>query len=512
MLFNIFNKFFYYVCHVLFLDVNIIKMQNSYVIKLLKTLNSREFRKLSGFIDSPFISLVSRRTVSINRTRFFFRYIKQYYPKFINKNLDRKIIFNEIFPHEVYDERKFRNTKLDISRTIEMFIACSCLISDPYKIKTNLLEHFKKKREEILYEQNINLCNGYLEDSNIRDESFYYQKYLLTNMKRLFYEHTEELGKSELNFRILQDEINYISSHFIIVLLKQLSLKYHFKTHLNIELDTEFYEYIYDYFNLNKEKFRDNKVIFLLNKFLLIHKENTTPGQIKELMSLLNSNSKLFYIDDFKYLYIDLISFCISRYSKGEIEFKNILNQLLKDCIEKGVYVQEGYIHEHNYKNIVRLALRLKNPKMAENFINDYKEKLPAEQRENAYLFTYSTYYYTLKNYGKALELLSKVESKDFYYSTEIYNLQLRIYYEINATESALNMIDSYKHFFAKHKLIPGEYKRRFKMFLKNYEKLVRIKLNKSKTPPGLLIRKLNEYSDFSYKNWLINKLKELEY
>ena len=122
-----------------------------------------------------------------------------------------------------------------------------------------------------------------------------------------------------------------------------------------------------------------------------------------------------------------------------------------------------------NYKNFISMALRLKENELAENFIKSYKEYLLPEYKKNAFFIGYAMLYNVNENYVKALKMLAKVESKDFYQATFVYNLQLRLYYELDLTEPAINLIDTYKKFFPKHELIPINLKNRYKNFLKYF-------------------------------------------
>jgi hypothetical protein len=489
-------------------------MQNSHIIQLLKALSRKEFNKLPEFIASPLCNFSdnkgTHKTLSGKKIISFYCHLKKYYPKFKSSNLNREIVYRIIFPGEKYNDSKFRSIKHELTKVVELYLSFIDFASNRTQTKIHLMQQLKKRRQYKLYEYNIILTEDLINKEHMRDEGYYYQKYIITNLKRLYLENKENLGKSTSTYKMISDEINNITVHFLIIMLQQLSLSYNLKTHLNISLNVEFYEYIYNFFKEYKEIFNSNPVLNILNKFLMLHKSNIDIIQIRNLKTLIDKNENLFQKLDFQYLYIDLLSFCIIQYSKGETNIKDTLIELLKTCAQKEVFVQDGFIHPHNYKNIVSLALRLKDTKLAEEFINNYKDKLTPENRDNAYLYNYASFYYITKKYNKALEILSKVGSMDFYYTTEINNLELRIYYEMNKLESALSLIDSYKHFFSTNKLIPKEYKQKYKNFLKYYEDLVKIKMGNSKKLPGILIKKINDTKEMEFKAWILNKMREL--
>ena len=89
--------------------------------------------------------------------------------------------------------------------------------------------------------------------------------------------------------------------------------------------------------------------------------------------------------------------------------------------------------------------------------------------------------------------------------------MQLKIYYETGADESALNLIDTYKHFLNTSELIPHDLKIKTKNFLKYYEQLIKIKEKSSKINIELLIDNINKTKEISYRSWLLEQSKKIK-
>jgi hypothetical protein len=489
-------------------------MYTSQVIQLLKSLSKKEINDLYYFIESPFLSKVqfksTHKTVGQKILIQFYKILRGAHPDFSKKGLHREAVFKKLFPGEIYNDRKFRNIKHELSNIIENYLSYLDYAEDPIDHKIHLINQTEKRKLDKLFELNIHTINKLLDLYDVKNEEYHFKKYLLAQKERIFNDNKTYLGKSQTKFNILKDEISFTTDCFFLIILKQLSIIHHVKYHLNLDINTDFYDYVYNYLKKHSELFHANNVLQILNKFILLYTSQASKNDINELRVLLYENEKCFSKLDFQYLCIDLLSYCIIRFLKGEYSFKDTLFELLKDCVDKEVYIQEGLMHEHNYTSIASLAIRLKELKWAEEFIKKYKIYLSSEVRENAYLYNYASYFYILKEYDRAMEMLSKVKNTDFYYTTGIYNLQLRIYYEMGSLEPALSLVDSYRHFFSKNKLIPSDYKKRYKNFLNFYEKMVKIRNCSSNIPPGMLIRELENTEEVEYRGWLTNKIKEL--
>ena len=102
----------------------------------------------------------------------------------------------------------------------------------------------------------------------------------------------------------------------------------------------------------------------------------------------------------------------------------------------------------HAYTNIVHAAVRVNELDWAENFLNEYKNKLPVHHRENAYIYSsavvnlkkglISKKSYKRKKYlDIALEYLAKVKNDDYFYMLRIKNMQIHIHCELKEYELA---------------------------------------------------------------------------
>jgi len=490
-------------------------MNNSHVVELLKTLSKREFSNLLDFINSPFYVFPDKRkihkTISKKDIVSLYTILKKEYPKFEGPGIDRKVIFKKLYPARKFDDEKFRNIKYGFSGMLEMYLSIIDMTEDYIESRLHFLNQLRKRRTNEQFRLTLNNLNVMLDKSDLRNDEYYSRKLLLAENEWLFEGKDENLKNSEAYMKALQNGMGYATNSFVMTMFKQLHYYHHYKHHLVTHIDTQFYDYVFRYFNDNKTLIENNPVLEILYAFLEIKTGGPDKSVLMKLKDQLNSSERNFIRPHYQFLYVDLYNICLEQYLKNESDYRDILVEVLKDCIQKDIYLEDGFIHEHSYKSIVSAALRLKEMRLAETLINSYKEMLPVKIREDAFSYNYASYYFINKEYEKALDYLSKVKNNDFYYTTEIYNLQLRIYFELNSLEPALNLIDSYKHFFSHSRQLPKEYQIRYKNFLDYFEKLLKIKMGETKKEAGLLRIKLNKEKEVAFKGWLVGKLNELE-
>jgi hypothetical protein len=479
---------------------------------MLKGLSKKEINGLKDFI--PVYNLLhddkKHSTAGYDIITELYKILKKEYPEFSQLNLSKEVIYSKLFKGTKFNESRLNNVKYSFMKILEYYYSFIDIQQEPIHNKMHIINQLEKRQIDDLMEINIHSSMKMMDQSELMDEDYYLYRSLLVNKTRLVKQKISYLGKFESIFGILNEEINYTTNMFLITMLKQLSLINNIKTHINFNPETKFYDYVYSYLKEHKQALIKNEILWILFKYISFYKEPFDKKDIIEIKILLNKNEKHFKKIDSNFLYIDLLSFCINKYNNGEKEYEDIILQLTKECINKEVHLQGGFIHEHNYTANVSKLIRFKELDTAETYINAYKDKLVPEHRENAYAYNYAIFHYVKKNYEKALEWLSKVKSKDFYYLTGMNDLKLKIYYEMNYVEAAFYLIDTYKHFFNKNERITTANKIRHQNFLKHYEMLLKIKNNESDLSPDEFVNNLSKIKDVEFKGWLIKRADEI--
>jgi len=120
-------------------------------------------------------------------------------------------------------------------------------------------------------------------------------------------------------------------------------------------------------------------------------------------------------------------------------------------------------------------------------------------------------YEFAVKNYEKALELLSKVKYNDIYHKTEVRCLITAIYYELNMEDVLASHLDSFRHFITNDRLIAEDRKEYFSNFVKYARNLSSLKNKKSGPDVYMLKCKAEKETVLYNKEWILEKINEIE-
>ena len=175
------------------------------------------------------------------------------------------------------------------------------------------------------------------------------------------------------------------------------------------------------------------------------------------------------------------------------LEQKNIL--LLKN----------GLIPNSIMLTVVHYSIKLKETQYAEEFLNRYKDKLPAESRDNTYNYCMAMIHFGKGDFGKSLECLSGISDVDMIQKYLIKKLYLRIYYEMNDYESFIYAFDTFAHFKKRNKITSEPRSQAFNDFVNSIRSLFKLR-NKYDKYEAIKLRKAA-----GDQIWFLEKLDDLE-
>lgn len=171
----------------------------------------------------------------------------------------------------------------------------------------------------------------------------------------------------------------------------------------------------------------------------------------------------------------------------------------------------EEYFQLNLFRNIFYTAVYLREYEWTFKFIEDHVQELQPEFRENIKHLAYAYINFGKCEFETALEEITKVRYDYFAFKFDVRLLTLKIYYEMNLFEPALSLIDSFSHFLSNNKNVSVQQKESFGNFLKFLKQLVRIKSNDLIKDSIELKREINSVKTVISKNWLLEKVSELE-
>lgn len=500
-------------------------MENSKLVRLLKTIGKDEFRELEKFTASPYFTSGRDCTPLL-------RALKSCYPEFTGEKITKREVYNRIYTGKDYGDKKSESL-------------LSTLSSELYKLTLEFLTYSQFKKDNRA--KNLMLLRNFI-DKNLHKEFDAEYKNAVSDdnlnensdrrgsaanfleSHRLQYMYNEYAWRrSDMHglYNGLLASTDAAISFALITAYKFMDTKdtasYTFnietgETYSDILLDaldnekmlaglSEHYPEIYPYihanylvYKMNRRKgqaddeslqyFHKLKEMFAENYDKFGHREKYMLGQAMENFLTIRLDAKN---DDY-----------------GYSELFSLYNQSL--VLDTYKISPEHDFEPTVFRNMVFTACDVKEYEWAEKFIAEYSAELPKEFAAGITDHAYSTVYFNKGEYEKALKHISRIKYDYPRHKVDAKVLQFKIYYELGEFEPAYNILDTLRH-AVKDEATPSNFKRRVTGFIKYAGELLKLKTNDTAMRDGRqyeLKAKLKEGQPVEANGWLIKKFEEI--
>ncbi|HNM25487.1 MAG TPA: hypothetical protein PKL15_08665, partial [Saprospiraceae bacterium] len=261
---------------------------------------------------------------------------------------------------------------------------------------------------------------------------------------------------------------------------------------------------------LTHAQFKDEPLIRIYLDIVDALKNLEEEQYYRELMRNLEKYGDSISKDDLRECYYFAQNYCAFKVNQGKIEYYREVFEIFRRIIQMGLLLEENQVSEGVYKNIITASLGVGEFKWAENFIRDYSGYLPPAIRENAMSYNLSYLYFNQKEYSRVIELLRDVEYSDVSYALSAKVLLLRTYYELGEMIALDSLIDSFRIYLRRNKVISKRLKRESNNFL-NFLKRLAVLEDKKITGTSALKKRIMENPSIVSKKWLLEKVDEME-
>lgn len=480
-------------------------MHNSKVLNLLKTFSKDEFRDFGLFVKSSFYN---RESVIIR----LYNILKEYYPEFECISLQKKSVYSKLYPQKHFNDALLRNTISDLLSLAEKYLEHIQSESDPFYRQYLLLKELTNRKQQVLFKMNFKKAENILKSSEVRDEIYYHNKFLLedefrrnvvVNSSRILFkdDNIDDQARS-LHIQHLTENIKLYA-----IMLNQKKFTFDHK------FDFSLMEVLTDYLEKNYQAYKNIPYITIFYNCVMLFKTEEKK-YFDELKGELKKHYRELSITDRKNMFIVLTNHCNMQIKKGRYEFCRESFVIYKEFIRtKAYYEGNDFMAHYIYRSAVSSALDVKEFEWAEKFINNHRTDVHIDFRDSSFNFCYSQLYLLRGEYDKALESLSKVQTFDFKDKQNVNQSLLQIYFCKNETESFLSLVDSFRHFLKRNDKVR---KLDFKMlnnFITYIKRLYGIKHSRLKTDKAdlnFLKKELERNNEISSRKWLLERIDEL--
>ncbi len=484
---------------------------------LFRTLADKEMMKFGKFLKSPYFN---NRNTLIR----LFEVLRTFHPEYDHKNLTKEKLFEKIYKNNNYNDSTFRNLMSDLQQAALTFLKLESFRKNEVDSSFFLTDELAQRGLAKIFDERIRQTDRQLGlDKEISSAYFLSKFRTQTDQFYMNLQSARVLKKSfvESESKKLVNGIIFMISYFVIESVKHNDnlLKYSRTYNIsgNMKTVTDFMK-LFDFaaivrFIKENSELRLS-IVEAYYKLLLTYINFDQDKFYFELKKFLIANAGEFSLVDNHFLFARLMDYCVIKKNSGAVTSFNIdveIFEILTEIIGKGYYKTESvnYIPFDLYRNYLYNCISLKKLDKMEEFIMEFTSKLNPNQIANVENYSYSLLSFERGDYGKALDLLNKIRFDQFIYKLDMKNLSLKIYYELGQYDSALSVIDTYKHFINNNVLVSDNKRVMHSHFISFVNKLILHKISTRNISLLYLEDKVRKSKNTLNKEWILEKIQQ---
>lgn len=481
-------------------------MINNTLLNILAKFTPKEIKEFGEFVNSPFFNK-NENVVKL------YTYIRKFYPEFNDKRLEKEYVYRKIYSKGEYNDGFMRTVIFNLGKLAEDYIAYVNFIKDDLKRGINFLEELNERKLEKIFLKYFDEIEESVNDIQYKDAEYFYLKYQLQRQMEIYMDWSKFKNK---DFKNYTTGINtYIDDDLTSFYLSRALNHYRFmldKTQYEkIDTNFQFVNYLVDYLISKDNHFKDKLTIklHLYEVLLETQKDEKYFHILKDL--LVNEKDNLSHSDRYS-LHNILQTYCVNMSYRGEAKVVKERFELYKICLEQKLYAASEHIYFDDlmFANIALNAISISEFEWADNFINEYKDKVSPENSDVVINYTYARLNFVKGEFSEALKFLTNIKTiKHIQFKLPIRDLTMMVYYELGMQTQAYYLIDSYRHFLTNNKesLSDTRYER-INAFLKAFTRLVKIKEKNNQADLAKLTSELEENTNVQERKWLLAKVR----
>jgi len=470
-------------------------MQQSKLLDLLRTLSTRQVTRLEEYLASPYFNKNEDLLA-------FYRFLKEYAPGYSHSDLEKSKVVEKRIAGQKVDARRLVYWMSDLLKLTEHFLAVEALLEDPLLRHRILLEIYHEKGLFKHYKAILEKARRKLEAYPFRNAEFYFWQFQL---RQLEYLHSDQ---SQRTFNPnLQEAADALDVFYLAEKLRLSCAMVNLVQLLKVDYDLSWTEEVLEVAK-GSQGFQAPAIsVYLALYDMLVHPED--PVYYTEAKKELWAHFEQFDKTELTTLSIALFNICSRRINRYNDAFfwKEYL-EVGKFLLQEELILEEGRLSPWLYKNLVTAGLQLEELEWTHEFIQTYKDRLPASYQEPLYEYNLAHYYYHRKQYDEAQFTLMQVEFKDVFLSLSTRSLLVKIFYETDQEELLFSHLEAFRIYILRNKTLPDANRRQVQQFIDFTRKLARIGKPEADKLPGLEAQ-LPDASQVLHREWLLEKIGE---
>jgi hypothetical protein len=453
--------------------------------------------RLEKYIQSPYFNRSEAITI------LFEVFMKNIESK-RKKELIKEEVWKQIHPKEKMDDVRFRKYNSDLLRLVEGYMAQQVYDENPLHQAIYLMDAVSRKKMDKLHNSTVRTARQLSDKQQYRPATYYFYQY---QIERNFYKLTDFESKRDDKSNI-EEIINNLDRFYLAEKLKYYLDVLTRQKVISHDFDVLFIEEIIQH--LKKQQYIDIPPISIYYQIYLTYVEPEVEEHYFKLKELIKEHINIFPPDEAYSIYRIALNYCVAKGNKGSILFLEEYLSIYEALIENKQLFDVLELSPFSFRNIVVSACRVKRYNWAENFIQNFQDKLPFEERVNTVNTNLASVYFYQKKHDRVIELLQSVEFPDILANLNAKSMLMFTYYEMDEVNLLFSFMESFRIYLNRHKNVALDRKNAYLNQIKFVKKLTEI-IPRDKKAIQKLKEELESTKNVGSLNWFKEKIEELE-
>lgn len=475
-------------------------LKNTRLIQFLQTLSPSELKGYRDFVNSP----VFNKNAKISK---LLEIVSRHYPQFESDDMNEETLSEHLFPDEKYDYFKMKNLLSDLLGLGKDYLSFIQYRNDVNSRQLYLMKELAGRGLDRMFESAYKMADSRLKNATVHDEHFLLQKFRLTSQIMNF--HTPK--KPNVNFHYHQDLLDIFVDYSNLMKLKIYNIMLHERNQNNFDYSLTMFDQVMQF--LESSGNTDNPTIEIYHDIIKLCVDKTDANFYKLKESHDKHKSNLGIVDDYM-AFLHLDSYCATVYNiHGRTDLLRMQFELNK-LYDMNNLPELGSVLYPNFLNFVKIASRVNEFDFAAEYVEKYKDNLKSE-KNNTVDFCYAYIAYRKGEFQNALSLLAKTSFSNYIIKLQVKLLQLQLNYELGYFDQVELLVDSFRHYLAREKLLLDSHREVIQITLKIIVELSRYRttvISDNRAFRDSVEYEINKLktNHFGVKLWLKEKAAEL--
>ncbi len=479
-------------------------MTDSKLIVLLRQFSAYELNSFKRFLESPYF----------NENQELVRLLEILMPllKSMNvqegldsKQLNKKVVWEKLYSGQKFKDIKLRRLSSDLTQLAFQFLYHESLKEEPQDQRLRLMDLLNQKKLDKHFRGLHRQFDKEMETYPWQNMAFHFYQFRASEIQQAY---LERPGLPFEDLSSLEQADFHLDCYYLSKKLKHYCDALGYESFLSLKAELQQVDQL-------MESIQDSPFLQVpaVKAYYLVARLLLEPEEEEHFFSLqifLKEQANLFPAKELQTLYTHLNNYCIiKKINAGRSGFFDHLFANYQLMLGHGLMLDEGQMAAQDYKNIITVGLQVKAYNWVENFIQEYTDKLPSSNQENALTYNLAKVYFAQKKYSKVIGQLREVAHSNHIYALGGKQILLKTYYETDEFLPLDSLIQSFRAYLRRNRVISKDVRDQYLNFLRFLKRLSYLDPH-HKDKLEKLRKDIEQCESLAQRSWLLEKINEM--